>query len=248
MKTSEYLLLFAVAAFVWASAIQPVSAQHFEGEIRVAFQDLTEDKADEFILFVAENRVTIAGSLKGYSDFPLLRDALTIRADRNDVLIHGEKQVAVVDLRDVEALFKQLFSADQREQVKTEDVEDRVRYHETGETRNFHGYRAAKTVVYDNENENRETHIWLADLNIDWEQIFSPLTRLADTLGGNMDIGDLEWPLDKTPLMVEFFEDGELQMKAEMTHIIPRALVSGEVDVPANKEAISLFQLMMQQN
>ncbi len=247
MKISKTLLTGLIAVF-FVAFNQTGHTQHFEGEIRVAFHDLTDDSTEEFTMFIAENRMTVAGSLKNYADFPLLRDALTIRADKNDLLIHSETNVAVVNLRDLELLIKQMFPAEQRQQVETDEVEDRLRITETGETRTIHGHTARKTIAKDKENENRETHIWLSDLQIDWENIFSPIFSLLDTIGGDINLNELDWPLDRTPLLLEFYEDGELKMRGEITELKERSLEPGEVDVPADKQAISLFQLMMQQN
>lgn len=249
MKIFSYISKAILLSFAFLLAAETAVAQHFEGELRMQFHSPENGETDNLTIFVKENRLTLAGDLKNYADFPLLRDALTIRADRSDVLIHSSDQVAVVNLRDIEMLIRQFMPANGNKQPEIDiDLEDRALIRETGEQRNIHGQNSRKLIVQDAENENAETHIWLSDLGINWEQLLKPVISLGQTLGGNLDVSSWEWPLSETPMLIEYFDSGELQMRAEITHVTPRPLSANEIDIPEGKQAISLFQLMMQQN
>lgn len=249
MKLFSYGIKAIVLSLIFLSAPEVVIGQHFEGELRMEFHSPENGETENLVMFVKENRLTLSGDLKNYADFPLLRDALTIRSDRNDVLIHSSEQVAVVNLRDIEMLIKQFLpnNGNQASEIES-DIEERARITETGERKRILGYNSRKIVVQDSENENAETHIWIADLGINWEQLLSPMISLGKTLGGSLDVASWDWPLSETPMLMEVFDSGELTMRAEITSITSRALTQAESDIPDGKQAISLFQLMMQQN
>lgn len=249
MKIFSYGIKAILLSLAFLSAPEIALGQHFEGELRMEFHSPENGETDNLVMFVKENRLTLSGDLKSYADFPLLRDALTIRSDRNDVLIHSSDQVAVVNLRDIEMLIKQFMpnNGNQAPEIDV-DIEDRARITETGERKRILGYNTRKIVVQDSENDNAETHIWVADLGINWEQLLKPMISLGKTFGGGLDVSSWDWPLSETPMLMEVYDSGELQMRAEITSITARALTQGESDIPEGKQAISLFQLMMQQN
>jgi len=239
------MILIAVCYSILSTAAY---AQHFEGELNMSFHNVEDNETEDLVLFIKENRLTLSGDLRSYADFPLLRDALTIRSDRDDVLIHSKDQVAVVNLKDIEMLIKQLMPGAAANTPDMDEVEGRASITETGETKRFKGYEARQIIVKDSENESRETHIWLTDLNIDWSQLLSPVVSLGKSFGGDLDISNWDWPLSETPMLIEYFDNGELTMKAEMTEVKARSLLVSETDIAEGKRVISLFQLMMQPN
>lgn len=243
-KLQALLIVFVLFFF----SQHPLQAQHFEGEITFTFTDMGDNSTEKLEMLVAQNRLVVKGNIRDYVDLPILQDVVTIRADRNDVLIHTADAVAAVNLGELSAIIRQFMNNGRNGQAPQQDrIAERTRLEETRETRRIHGIRARKFILHDLELENRQTHLWLADAGINWEQLLSPVDQLLSTFGAGVSLGSVNWPLTMTPLLVEDFNNGQMRAKVEVTHLERRRLTADERDIPSNKPQISLFQLMMGQ-
>ncbi|AXJ01047.1 hypothetical protein CYPRO_1797 [Cyclonatronum proteinivorum] len=247
MITSEFRSALAVLLLVLCAPLA-LQAQHFEGEISFTFTDTDDNTTEKLEMLVAENRLVVRGNIREYVDLPLFQELITIRADRNDVLIHTDDAVSAVNLGELTAVIRQFMNNNRNSQPQQQDrIADRTRIEETRETRRIHGMTARKFILHDLELESRETHLWLAEAGIDWEQLLSPIDQLLRTIGGGVSLSSVNWPLSMTPLLVEDYNNGTLRGKMEVTHLQRRALTADERDIPSNKRQISLFELMMGQ-
>ncbi|MCH8567897.1 MAG: hypothetical protein LAT67_06525 [Balneolales bacterium] len=248
MNTSRFLysLVLLLASFAILITEQ-LYAQHFEGEIHVEMRNSSGEIDDSYVLFIKENRLRIDGDLKRATNVPVLRDGLTIRSDLGDLLIHTGNRVAVVNLNEAEMLFRQLMPRNENRQI--EEASERIRMQTTDERRTIDGRSAYKTILTDTENPGNEAHLWLvSDLQIAWGELFQPIEKLAGSLGMDGAFNLISWPDGYTPVLVENFNDGELNSSVALTRITQRRLQRAESDIAQGQEVISLFQLMMQQN
>ncbi|MCH8485567.1 MAG: hypothetical protein LAT75_01805 [Candidatus Cyclonatronum sp.] len=254
MNTSDSTkhLLISILLILFFVPAATLSAQHFEGEITYEFTDVTDGSTDTLNMLVAENRLVLRGNVRQYVDFPLFRDTITIRTDRNDLLIHTETAVAAVNLGELSTILRQFMNnsgnAQQPQTADTDRLAERTYLTETTETRRIHGMRARKFILHDREIENRETHLWLADADINWGALLQPVNDLLSTFGGGTSLSSVPWELSMTPLLAEDYVGGELRAKVEATQFQSRRLSADEKDIPEGKQQISLFQLMMMQN
>lgn len=248
MNTSKLrTVLAAFLMFVLTSSA--LQAQHFEGEISFTFTNVEDNTSEQLEMLVAENRLLVKGNIRNYVDLPIIQNVITIRSDRNDVLIHTADAVAAVNLGELSAIIRQFMNNNggNAQAAQQDRIADRTRIEETRETRRIHGMRARKYILHDLELENRQTHLWLADAGINWEQLLSPVDQLLSTFGAGTSLGSVNWPLTMTPMLVEDYANGRLRAKVEATHFERRRLTADERDIPSNKPQISLFQLMMGQ-
>lgn len=253
MTPTNALHFFGITALLLLfAAVPPASAQqHFEGQLRFQFNDLTDGSQEEMTMLVKENRVRFLGSLENYADMPMLASGLTLRADENDMLLFSEdKKVVVLNMRELGGFLNQMTGGSNAEESPASVPETQL---ERGsEERSFHGMQAGEYILSSTENPADEIRIWASEeLYIDWETLISPVAELSRHFDGGINISgiqSLDWPMELTPLYAEMYRDGELQNTIELTDMEARSFQNNELDIPEGYQPVSLFELMMQQN
>lgn len=222
--------------------------QHFEGQLGFQMINAKNGSVQDMSMLVKENRLRFLGSLENYAELPMLSGGLTLRADKNDMLLFSENQkVVVLNMRELSGFLNQMMGNGAQEPADPEVPQTRL--DRGDDERSFHDMRAEQYILTSAENPDDEIRIWASDeLYIDWETLMGPLSELSKNMNMDFDINGIEWPMELTPLYAEIYENGELTNTIEMVEFESRRFVNNELDIPDGYQPISLFELMMQQN
>ena len=244
-KSSKILLLalFLTGGLISSNMLQ---AQHFEGILTVEMKG-NDGETEEMSLYVKENRLRFVGALPGGNEMvPMTGESVLLRADQKDLIIFGEENMAVqIKFQELEMLMSMFNNQDSSPE---EEEPSTVNVNQTNDTRKISGYNARRTIVTDTESPGSEVHMWLTDeLKINWEQMASAFGGLGETLGINNLSDEFGWQMDKTPVLIEMYEDGVLQSSIQIKEVVTRTLSKSEIDVPDGYKLQSFFQMMMGQ-
>jgi hypothetical protein len=235
------LALFLTGSLMPGSFVQ---AQHFEGVLMVEMTDNAGEN-EKISLFIKENRLRFVGALPGGNEMvPVTGESVLLRADHKDLIIFGEDNTAIqLKFQELEMLMNMLGAQNNETEVEEPST---VQVNHTNEAKQIAGYNAKRTVITDTETPGNELHMWLTDeLNINWEQMAGAFGSLGETLGINNLSDEFGWQMDKTPVLIEFYEDGKLESSIKIKEVISRSLSKSEIDVPDGYTLTSFFQMMM---
>lgn len=246
MKKATYYLsaMLMVACFT-----QPVSAQ-FEGEITYSSYeygtDGTEEKEDEFSLFITSERILLQGENKYEFMGSIKTEGVLVRLDFKDfVFLTGNEQALKISKSDITSMMNMFDNGKDAEEV-AEEAGD-VKYERLGEKKSIKGYECEKFIFRDGNKKNQHTIVWMTkDVTVNWGMLAEPWSGSANDIISNFPM-DLIFVDNYFPLQVEGYKENRLVSKLEATDISTSAVAKAMVNVPSGVKVLSFQDYLFQQ-
>lgn len=251
MKKATYYLsaMLMVACFT-----QPVSAQ-FEGKIKFDSyeytSDGTEEKKDEFQMFITPERILLQGEKKYEFMGSIQTEGVLVRLDFQDfVFLTGDKKALKISKSDITSMMKMFDNGGQKSQQVAEESED-IKMERTGKSSTIKGYNCDKFIFRDKDSSDEHTEVWMTkELDVNWGMLAEPWSGNAETLINSLPM-DLVFKEKYFPVRIEVYRNDNLVSKVEATEIKKTPMAKGMVQVPSGVQVLSfqdyLFQEMSRQ-
>lgn len=248
-KATYYLsTIMMVACFT-----QPASTQ-FEGKISFSSYeysaDNTEQKQDEFTLFITPDRILLQGDNEYKFMGSIQTEGVLVRLDSQDfVFLTGDKKALKISKSDITSLMNMFGSGDNGSEMAAKSND--INFEKTNETTTISGYRCEKFIFRDKDKPDEHTEVWMTkDLEMNWGMLAEPWSGSAGAMVNNLPT-DLVFKEKYFPLKVEVFKNDRLSSALKATEVNTSPVAKAMVQVPAGVQVLSfqdyLFQEMSRQ-
>lgn len=251
MKKATY---FLSAVLLVACFTQPAAAQ-FEGKITYSSYEYssegTEEKQDEFTMFVTPDRILLQGEKKYDFMGSIQTEGVLVRLDFEDfVFLTGDEKALKISKSDITSMMN-MFDNGQSTSKEVADKGEDINYERTGERADIKGYECEKFIFRDKDEENEHTEVWMTkDLQMNWGMLAEPWSGSAEAMISSFPM-DLVFKEKYFPVKVDVFRNDKMVSRLEATDINASAIAKAMVQVPSGVQVLNfqdyLFQKMSEQ-
>lgn len=247
MKKATY---FLSAIVVVACFTQPASAQ-FEGQVIYNSyeysSDGSEEKQDEFTLYVTPDRILLQGEKKYDFMGTIQTEGVLVRLDFEDfVFLTGDEKALKISKSDITSMMNMFNNGNGSPEQVADKGEDIV-YERTNESSVLQGYNCEKFVFRDEDRENEYTEVWMTkEVEMNWGMLAEPWSGRAEAIVSSFPT-DLVFKENYFPVKVDVFRNDKMISRLEAGVIDESPVAKAMVQVPSGVQVLSFQEYLFQQ-